>query len=286
MFSTTRTTVKSNGGPSAPPGRRLSLNLSRAVTLSPRGYMAMRTRLLRLSAVGLAIIALALSSVTALADTFNFPPTAGTLNAGCGAFDLSCDAVAAGNLAGAPGTFAINEHGDVTCDPAVFNCLPAPNKLCFPLTGSTTLTNGGDVLVLVSKPSTDTICVTQLTDAAGVPVPGPWPLILTFGVDPSSQGIYANKIGSGSLQGTWTLADPTACPDPCGLALSESMAFTFTDINVALLPSGGGCDPNDPTCNGGPGATPELDSILLFGSGLSGIVAYAVRRRRAGKLIK
>jgi hypothetical protein len=248
---------------------------------------AARTRLLRLSAVGLAIVALAVSSVTASADTFTLPPTAGTANAGCGIFSLFCEAVAGGSLVGSPGTFAINEHGDVTCDPAVFNCIPATNQLCYPLTGSTTLTSGGDVLVLVSKPSIDTFCATQPMDALGAPVPGPWPFALTFGVDPSSQGIYANKTGNGSLKGTWT-PDPKTCPDPCGLGLSDSLALTFTQIDVALLPSGGGCDPNDPLCNGGVGATPELDSILLFGSGLSGIVAYAVGRWRAanaGKLI-
>jgi len=39
---------------------------------------------------------------------------------------------------------------------------------------------------------------------------------------------------------------------------------------------GGGGGPN-------PGETPELDSLLLFGSGLSGLIGYAtlrVRRRR------
>jgi hypothetical protein len=53
-----------------------------------------------------------------------------------------------------------------------------------------------------------------------------------------------------------------------------------TDFDVIGVPvgPGGGCPPD---CGGGgPGATPELDSLLLFGAGASGLLAYARVRIR------
>jgi hypothetical protein len=70
--------------------------------------------------------------------------------------------------------------------------------------------------------------------------------------------------------------------------LSDELALIYNDVSIPnlLLDTTGGCvtDCGNGNGNGNPGATPELDSILLFGSGLSGFVAYAVRRRRAGML--
>jgi hypothetical protein len=233
-----------------------------------------------------------LSAVSASADSFTLPSSAGSPNPGCGPLDNTCDAIASGSLVSKPGSFNINESGDVNACGVSFDCatLANPNKLCYPLGGTVSLTFGADVLVLVSSPinqasnpAGDTLCATETAQSGG------WPLELTFKVDPiASQGIYHLATGSGSLIGTWDAFNPTICGTPCGSHLSESLAFNYTNVsipNLALDTSGGGCDPANPLCgNPGGGATPELDSILLFGSGLSGFVAYAVRRRRAGKL--
>jgi hypothetical protein len=65
--------------------------------------------------------------------------------------------------------------------------------------------------------------------------------------------------------------------------IDVSTAGLSGTANVLVLsPRGGtGC-----TVNCGPpppGATPEVDSLVMFGSGLSGLAAYVLRRRRAGR---
>jgi hypothetical protein len=85
----------------------------------------------------------------------------------------------------------------------------------------------------------------------------------------SGTGDFATQTGDGALIAPYV----GSLMGPVGL-------FTTLPPDICLI------DPNG--CNGNPGggATPELDSLVLFGTGLSGVVVYAIRRRRAGKLIK
>jgi probable HAF family extracellular repeat protein len=67
-------------------------------------------------------------------------------------------------------------------------------------------------------------------------------------------------------------------------ATSASYASNVASVTIRTLPNGGGG--GDSGGNGGPpnpGATPELDSLTLVGTGLSALLAYAVNRRRACK---
>ncbi len=57
----------------------------------------------------------------------------------------------------------------------------------------------------------------------------------------------------------------------------DSTAVTLT-AEVPNMQPGGGTTAGPPS----PGATPELDSVLLFGTGLIGVGGYLLRRRRAG----
>jgi hypothetical protein len=70
----------------------------------------------------------------------------------------------------------------------------------------------------------------------------------------SKSSVLSSLTGNGQVTITYDLSDPN---DNCGTS-----------------GSGGGGGPN-------PGATPELDSVVLFGSGLSGLAAYALMRLRA-----
>jgi hypothetical protein len=68
---------------------------------------------------------------------------------------------------------------------------------------------------------------------------------------------------------TNTVTERADTPDP-------SQANNSARASTMVISGGGGGTGG----GGGPGATPELDSLLLFGSGLSGM-AYALRRLRA-----
>jgi hypothetical protein len=157
--------------------------------------------------------------------------------------------------------------------------------------------SSADRLALVAGPTgTSTLCYTQPVDSAGAPSPlaGPWPLRLTFTVDPTaSTGIYAGATGSGSIDGTWSTT--AACSDAdgnpvqnCGLSGEPLAAFTLNGVSIPDLDigNGGGCIVG---CGGGggggggpiPSATPELESMSLFGSGLARLGGYILLRRRA-----
>ena len=54
-------------------------------------------------------------------------------------------------------------------------------------------------------------------------------------------------------------------------------SLTFKTYVTTAIGGGGGGGPN-------PGASPELDSFVLFGTSLSGLVGFALMRRRPRKL--
>jgi hypothetical protein len=76
--------------------------------------------------------------------------------------------------------------------------------------------------------------------------------------------------------GTFTYA--VVVTDSNGVESSLVQATVLAVSAGGNLP--GGCDVN---CPPPVSATPELDSLLLFGSGLSGLVGYSLLRRRAQK---
>jgi hypothetical protein len=61
-------------------------------------------------------------------------------------------------------------------------------------------------------------------------------------------------------------------------AAAASLTSNVASVSVTVLTNAAVCTVN---CAPGTGATPELDSLLLFGSGLSGLGAYALARFRA-----
>jgi hypothetical protein len=211
----------------------------------------------------------------------------------CAIFDANCS-LSAAPLATAFGTFSMAAQGDLNgVQPAA-----TANGWCMPLTGTMTLNFGSsaDRLALVASPTgTNTLCYTQPVDSSGAPVPpaGPWPLRLTFMVDPTaSTGIYAGATGNGSIEGTWTTT--AACTDAdgnpvqnCGLSGEPLAAFTLQGVSIPDLDigSGGGCIVGCGPGGGGggpiPSATPELESVSLFASGLAGLGGYLMLRRRA-----
>jgi hypothetical protein len=69
------------------------------------------------------------------------------------------------------------------------------------------------------------------------------------------------------------------------------LGFALTASSTAAAPGGQGNGGGRGGTNGNGGnsnppsvaATPELDSLMLFGSGALGMVGYALMRRRAGR---
>jgi hypothetical protein len=61
-------------------------------------------------------------------------------------------------------------------------------------------------------------------------------------------------------------------------AAAASLTSNVANVSVTVLTDTVVCTVN---CAPGMGATPELDSLLLFGSGLSGLGGYALARFRA-----
>ena len=93
-------------------------------------------------------------------------------------------------------------------------------------------------------------------------------------------GKYQDNTGPGTFGGTYGSSS--------GSIAFLDIEFNFTSFTVDPSPLVAGCDPlTDPTCNPnpnpGPGATPELDSVLLFGTGLVSGVGYLLTRRRAAR---
>jgi len=247
MRSATRELVNSHGSATWPPVRQLNRRLRRVVAMAVCG------------------LALALPSSVALAASLTdalVPPSGFT----CDVFN-GCVATTGGKLInpGGPDSFTLQIALDSPLD------FTGP-QFCF------TPTSGG--VNQVTLTFTAVGASGQLIGTSGAlcfvndPTIEQGNVSIPFTIQSGTQD-FAGAVGSGTLTGTFA-----------GSVLGGSSITLDTVNSEFTVLGGGGCDPNDPTCNGGPGATPELDSILLFGTGLSGIVAYAVRRRRAGKLIK
>jgi hypothetical protein len=245
-----------------------------------------------LKALAVLLVA-ALPSVARAAAPFALP-TVTLATPQCAIFDADCSLSAAPLTTGF-GTFSMTAQGDL-------NGVQPPssgNGWCMPLSGTVTLSFGSsaDRLALVANPTGATLCYTQPADPAGAPSPlsGPWPLRLTFTVDPvASTGLYAGATGSGSIEGTWSTM--AACSDAdgnpvqlCGLSGEPLAAFTLNSVSIPDLElgngGGGGCVVNCGPGGGGggqiPGATPELGSVSLFASGLASVGGYILLRRRA-----
>jgi hypothetical protein len=237
-----------------------------------------------------AILATLMSVTAASASTVSFPlPSVPVPAPGCEFLaDFTCAVAASGPTSF--GSFTIDETGDMN-NPSSLDLGVPLNRTCYPLTGTAKLDlGGGDSLGLTSSAATDTICISQSVDpqGAGVPPLGPWPLSLTLAVDPNaSTGIYAGATGTATVNGTWLPTSSCGTPDApihgCGFS-GEELAFTLTDVSIDNLTLVGG-GPCLTDCGGGggpgPGATPELDSLTLMGSGLAGLAAYLTVRMRA-----
>jgi hypothetical protein len=60
--------------------------------------------------------------------------------------------------------------------------------------------------------------------------------------------------------------------------VSAGAVYAVPCVTVGDNSTGDGqCGPTDPS----PGATPELDSLFLFGTGIAGVASYAALRLRA-----
>jgi hypothetical protein len=62
------------------------------------------------------------------------------------------------------------------------------------------------------------------------------------------------------------------------VTLDPNAANNGSSASTAVLRSGGGGGPGDGGGGPPPTDTPEIDSLLLFGAGFSGLLAYGLRR--------
>ncbi len=254
MRSATRELVNAHG--SAALMRRLSPNLSRAIALA---------------VVGLALV---VSSSVALAAGLTVGLATPTTNGlTCDPFN-GCSATVSGNLTGStPGSYSLQFTLVGIPDADLVD--PNATQWCF-------AAKSGEINQAILNFTGAGATGQVVLDTGGLCVPP------TFMEDPtkpltkfsvpftvhSGNLDFLGATGSGSLDGQF--------PN----SIFGGPTFTFLTVNSPdfNVPSLTCTDPNGCNGNPNPGATPELDSIVLFGSGLSGIVAYAVRRRRAGKL--
>lgn len=98
---------------------------------------------------------------------------------------------------------------------------------------------------------------------------------LTFAWDLDNDGVFETPGQNVDVRPTGGLGDLVVRLRVCDLAPACDTATAV--VHVVLSDLG-------PPAPGGPpgvGATPELDSLLLFGSGLSGLAGYSILRLRA-----
>ena len=191
---------------------------------------------------------------TALAASFSSTLSTPSAIAGCGAGCLTVNGQQTSSIGGA-GTYAIVD---------AFGGAPntGGGSFCVTLSPGSQLT-----LAFGSSPSTSSSIVMDTQGQfCGSPPPGPnspatvvGPYTITSGT-----GGFAGASGSGTVTGTYTGGN--------------TAQLVFSDISGTLtLPASG--------AGGGGGvggvnfaATPELDSLLLFGSGVLGLAGYALAR--------
>jgi hypothetical protein len=124
--------------------------------------------------------------------------------------------------------------------------------------------------------------------ALTVAVPG----VLANDTAPAGTTLTARLVGS-PTRGTLVLHDDGSFNYTPAAGFSGTDSFTYRAVNgnvdsnlatvtITVLASGGGGGGDG---GGGvpPDATPELDSLLLFGSGLSGLAGYGLLRLRTRK---
>jgi hypothetical protein len=110
------------------------------------------------------------------------------------------------------------------------------------------------------------------------------PITLTANVTQgASPFTYAWTKNGAPFGTTASITDTPAADATYAVTLTDSFAFQSNTAQVSVsVTSGsggpGGCD--SLTCPPPPGATPELDSLLLFGSGMAGLASYACIRLR------
>lgn len=114
-------------------------------------------------------------------------------------------------------------------------------------TGAITMTTAGSY------------CGNLLSDGSGFSFSGPFTIT-------SNTTAYDTVNGSGTLSGTYTFAD---------------RKLRFRSVNGTTSGGGGGGLGGGGGIN--PGVTPELSSILLFGSGALGVASYGLARLRGRK---
>jgi hypothetical protein len=173
------------------------------------------------------------------------------------AFPTTCAIKMSGPLTSPAGTYGVTLTVDVSSFSSSTPCFaPVPGK-----TNDTEFdTADGSIDMTI-----DTFCMDLTNDGAGSgPVSG------TFTVT-SGSCKYNGATGNGTFTGSWIGPSPGSNPFSVKLAEFDFIKLTTTPVTCG---GGGGGGP-------GPGATPELDSLLLFGSGLAGGVSYLLMRRRA-----
>jgi hypothetical protein len=120
------------------------------------------------------------------------------------------------------------------------------------------------------------------------------PGVLANDTGSSGTTLSASLVGS-PTHGTLTFNSDGSFTYTPGAGFSGTDSFSYRAVNgpldsnlatvtITVIPAGGGGDPGGGGGPPSPGATPELDSLLLFASGLSGVAGYALLRRRARRL--
>jgi len=233
-------------------------------------------RILPLSAAGLLAVVLSILPNVAFADAVALAPAVQIATPGCGIIDNFC-AINVTNITTSSGTFSLN----IQAPPQpIIQSDNTGTSSCFDFSGSAAL--DATTFALTSDP-THRLCLSQPVDANFFPVPptGPWPLEIDAVVDGDTSNIL-------TVQGTWI---PTSsCLDPnnqpiqlCGFS-GEELTFALTSVSLPTPPCTVGCPPPCTVDCPSPGATPELDSLALFGTGLLSGLSYLGLRRRARKL--
>jgi len=198
-------------------------------------------------------------AVLAATLSVNFGPSGSAIS--CDALD-TCSGSLTGNLTGQSGTYAFQFTLDAPSD-------ISGAQACFtPASGGTNQAtiNFADPMIrgqLVL--STGQICLpTDLSMESGT-ISIPFIIV-------SGTGDYVGAAGSGSLGGAFS-----------GSVLGGSSLTISSLSSTDFIVSGGGSSGGTGGSGGGPnpGATPELDSLTLFGSALAGIGGYLGLRHRA-----